>query len=73
MQSFQSPGNGVAPTMIQYAQGDGGQLFLPISAASLGYHVGGSPGLVVQQAAGQGIIGTEEVSRKRELRLLKNR
>lgn len=54
-------------TIVQYAQGPDGQLLIPAGSAYQLSTIGGQN--VVMTGGG----GSEEASRKRELRLLKNR
>ncbi|XP_067931417.1 cyclic AMP-responsive element-binding protein 1-like [Watersipora subatra] len=56
-------------TIVQYAQGPDGQLIIPTGSA---YQLSAIGGQGVVMATGGGGVG-EEASRKRELRLLKNR
>lgn len=55
--------------IVQYAQGPDGQLLIPAGTA---YQLNAISGHNVVMATGGGGVG-EEASRKRELRLLKNR
>ena len=59
----------VGATIVQYAQGPDGQLLIPAGSAYQLSTIGGQS--VVMAASGSGV--SEEASRKRELRLLKNR
>lgn len=60
----------VGATILQYTQGPDGQLIIPAGSA---YQLSTIGGQSVLMASTAGHSASEEASRKRELRLLKNR